>query len=158
MPRTNGVSVYMSDDMEQELKQRARDSDKTLSAYINDLLRRELQREAEDDVASEVRAEERIRELIGIATDEMQQATEEMRDMNAKAGAYAAANFELLKQSHKDAERRDTLSTGSRRLRQDLDAVVDDLGGGSHEPTQRRESDATDDDDPGDPFAHREND
>lgn len=50
-----------------------------------------------------------------------------MRELNAKTGAYAAANFELLKHDHKDALRRDALQVGAQRMRDDLDQTLTDL-------------------------------
>lgn len=140
--RENPLVAYTSEELKQEVKQRAEDEGQTVSEYLNRLIRRQLQMEAEDAIASEVHAEERIQELTAIAVDEMREATAEMRDLNAKTGAYAAANFELLKSDHKDATRRDALSTGSRRMRKDLDVVADDLGGGAETSDSRRESDA----------------
>lgn len=127
--RDTQITVYLDDEMKKRLDERVEDSSETISSYANKAIDQRLQAEANDELAREVRAEERIRELVSIATDEVQQATEEMRDLNAKTGAYAAANFELLKSDHKDAIRRDALATGSRRMRTDLDVVQDELGG-----------------------------
>lgn len=120
MSRTNELSFYADDATKRELDRRADAEGVSRSNYLNRLVVRHLQQDDADDFAEEVHAEDRIRELIQIATDEMQQATAEMRDLNAKTGAYAAANFELLKTDFKDAARRDALSTGSRRMRRDL--------------------------------------
>lgn len=86
-----------------------------------------LRREAQDELASEVRAEERIQELISTGVERMERTAEDIADMQAKAGVYAAANFEPMKTDYKDARRRDVLSTGARRLRQDVDAVHAEL-------------------------------
>lgn len=126
--RDTQITVYVDDEMKDCLDERVEDSNETISSYANKAIEQRLQAEANDELAREVRAEERIRELVSIATDEVKQATEEMRDLNAKTGAYAAANFELLKSDHKDAIRRDALATGSRRMRVDLDVVQDELG------------------------------
>lgn len=131
--RENPLVAYVSEELKQEVQQRAQDEGETTSEYLNRIIRRQLQMEAEDAIASEVHAEERIRELTTIAVDEIRETAAEMRDLNAKTGAYAAANFELLKGDYKDAIRRDALSTGSRRMRADLDVVQDQLDG-SAEP------------------------
>lgn len=151
--RDEQLAFYVSERMKNEVDRQAEAADLTRSEYLYRLVADALEREASDEFAQEIDAEARIQELIQIAADQMTQATEEMRDMNAKAGAYAAANFELLKTDHKDAVRRDALSTGSRRLRQDLDVVADDLGGDDQRPAQGRESTADDSDSPGDPFS-----
>lgn len=153
MARDEQLAFYVSEAMKNEVDRQADAADLTRSEFLFQTVADALERDAADEFAQEIDAEARIRELIEIATDEMTQATEEIRDMNAKAGAYAAANFELLKADHKDAVRRDALSTGSRRLRQDLDVVADDLDGDDQRPAQDRESDADDSgDNPGDPF------
>jgi predicted transcriptional regulator len=140
--RDTQITVYVDDEMKERLDERVEDSNETISSYANKAIDQRLQAEANDELAREVRAEERIRELVSIATDEMKQATEEMRDLNAKTGAYAAANFELLKSDYKDATRRDALSTGSRRMRTDLDVVQDELGNGVETDDTRPEPDA----------------
>lgn len=138
--RDNSLIAYVSEELKTEVKQRAEDADETVSEYLNRIIRRQLQMEAEDAIASESHAEERIQELTQIAVDELREATAEMRDLNAKTGAYAAANFELLKSDYKDATRRDALGTGSRRMRQDLDVVQEDL-----EPESDADSGGSDD-------------
>lgn len=153
MARDEQISIYVTEELKREIDRLAEADDVSRSEYLFQLLADAVEREAADDFAQEINAEARIRELIEIATDEMTQATEEMRDMQAKAGAYAAANFELMKSDHKDAMRRDALRTGARRLRQDLDVVADDLDSGGAE---RRESDEDTSSDSSDPFAHRE--
>lgn len=142
VPRDTQITVYVDDEMKARLDERVEDSSETISSYANRAIEQRLQAEADDDFAREVRAEERIRELVSVATDEVKQATAEMRDLNAKTGAYAAANFELLKDGHKDAMRRDALSTGSRRMRKDLDVVQNELGGDAETSDTRRESGA----------------
>lgn len=149
--RENSLIAYVSEDLKREVKQRADDEDETVSEYLNRIIRRQLQMEAEDALASEVHAEERIRELTTIAVDEIRETATEMRELNAKTGAYAAANFELLKGDYKDATRRDALATGSRRMRTDLDAVQDQLGGAAESdgapPEPAGEESASDDGD-----------
>ena len=137
MHRDNEISTYVTDETQAELDRRAELEDTTRSQYLNDLIHREFQRDEQDRAASELRAEQRIRALMTEAADEIRQASSEMREMNAKAGAYAAANFELLKQDHSDAARRDALATGSRRLRESVDDVEAELD-------RAAETDATD--------------
>jgi metal-responsive CopG/Arc/MetJ family transcriptional regulator len=143
--RDEQIAFYVSEKMKRELDRLADAEGVSRSEYVYRLVADALERDAADDFAAEIDAEARIRELIEIATDEMTQATAEMREMNAKAGAYAAANFELLKQDHPDARRRDALRTGARRLRQDLDVVADDLGGSAEDDAESPESDGGDD-------------
>lgn len=147
MARDQQIAFYVSEELQREIDRlvEAHDSIDSRSEYIYQLVADAVEREAANDFADEIDAEARIRELIQTATDEMTQATAEMRDMNAKAGAYAAANFELLKSDYKDAVRRDALRTGSRRLRQDLDVVADDLAGDDENAAEGSQSEASDD-------------
>jgi uncharacterized membrane protein YheB (UPF0754 family) len=80
MRRDNPLTTYVSDETKTEIEQRARDEDETVSTYLDRLIRRQLATEAQEDIASEARAEERIREVATVAVDEIQQTTERMRD------------------------------------------------------------------------------
>lgn len=80
MRRDNPLTTYVSDETKAEIEQRARDEDETVSTYLDRLIRRQLAREAQEDIASETRAEERIREVATVAVDEIQQTTDRMRD------------------------------------------------------------------------------
>jgi hypothetical protein len=80
MRRDNPLTTYVSDETKTEIEQRARDEDETVSTYLDRLIRRQLAMEAQEDIASEARAEERIREVATVAVDEIQQTTERMRD------------------------------------------------------------------------------
>jgi hypothetical protein len=80
MRRDNPLTTYVSDETKAEIEQRARNEDETVSTYLDRLIRRQLAMEAQEDIASETRAEERIREVANVAVDEIQQTTEQMRD------------------------------------------------------------------------------
>jgi hypothetical protein len=80
MRRDNPLTTYVSDETKAEIEQRARDEDETVSTYLDRLIRRQLAQEAQEDIASETRAEERIREVATIAVEEIEQTTERMRD------------------------------------------------------------------------------
>lgn len=117
----------MSDDTKATVERRAQQEGMDVSPYIDSVLRRYFRMEAEEEIADEVRAAERIEELVALGKDELRELTREIADMNAKMGAYAAANFELMKQDHPDALRRDALATGSERIRKDVTVVQDEL-------------------------------
>lgn len=133
--RTEQITVYVTEERKVELEQRAADEDESVSGIINDMIARQLQQEAQDAIASEVRAEERIQELMTLGKEEMIEVAREIRDMNAKFGTYAVANFELMKQDHTAYERKEALRTGARRLRQDLDTVAEDLAAETSDST-----------------------
>lgn len=126
--RDTQITVYVTDERKAELKQRADEEDTSMSGIINDMIDRQFQQDAQDAIASETRAEERIQELITVGTEQMVDTAKEIRDMNAKFGAYAIANFELMKQDRSDHVRQKALDTGARRLRQDLDASIQEIG------------------------------
>lgn len=125
--RSEQITIYVTEERKTELEQRADDEGDSLSGVINDMIDQQLQQEAQDAIASEARAEERIQELIQVGTEEMTAAAREIREMNAKFGAYAIANFELMKRDRSDHVRKQALSTGAQRIRQDLDVVTDEL-------------------------------
>jgi predicted transcriptional regulator len=147
MVRDTKLTLYVEDETKTELQARADQADQSLSAYLRTALHRDLQREAQDELASEIRAEERIQELITSGIERMERTADQIADMNAKMGVYSVANFELLKQDYKDATRRDALSTGARRLRQDLDVPLDDLEiENEHESDDREQNESIFDD------------
>lgn len=151
MKRDNKLTVYVSDDTQATLERRAQQEDMDVSPYVDAVLRRYFQMEAEEEIATEVRAAERIEELVSLGKDELRELTREIAEMNAKMGAYAAANFELMKQDYPDAMRRDALATGSERIRKDVavvqDELVDDVDAPAGSIENRSESDATAEDD-----------
>lgn len=126
--RDTQITVYVTDERKTELKQRADEEDTSMSGVINDMIDRQFQQDAQDAIASEARAEERIQELITVGTEQMVETAKEIRDMNAKFGAYAIANFELMKRDRSDHVRQEALDTGARRLRQDLETGIQEVG------------------------------
>jgi hypothetical protein len=126
--RDTQITVYVTDERKAELKQRADEEDTSMSGIINDMIDRQLQQDAQDAIASEARAEERIQELISVGTEQMVETAKEIRDMNAKFGAYTIANFELMKQNRSDHVRQEALDTGARRIRQDLETSIQEVG------------------------------
>lgn len=130
MKRDNQITLYVSDDTQAQLQRRAREEGMDVSPFIDLLIRRYFQMEAEEQISAETRAAERIEELVALGKDELRELTREIADMNARMGAYAAANFELAKQDHEDAMRRDALATGAERIRKDVSVVQDELNDG----------------------------
>ena len=147
MRRDNKLTVYVSDDTLATVERRAQQENMDVSPYIDTVLRRYFQMEAEEEIADEVRAAERIEELVALGKDELRELTREIADMNAKMGAYAAANFELQKTHYDDAMRRDALATGAERIRKDVTVVQDELvdGDGSTDTAVTRAETQADD-------------
>ncbi len=125
--RPNQLSVYVTDERKAEIEQRANEEDTTISRLVNEMIDRYLQQEAQDAIASEVRAEERLREVITLGTETMRETTTELRELNARFGAYAAASFELQRRAHSPHIQQEALTTGVERMGQDLDSVIQDL-------------------------------
>lgn len=142
--RTSQITIYVTTERKTELEQLADDQDDSVSGVINDMVGRQLQEEAQEAISSETRAEERIQELLSLGVEEMEKTAAEIRDMNAKFGTYAIANFEMLKQSHTDHVRKTALSTGARRIRKDLDTVSGTL---ADDPTTATQDASADQDD-----------
>lgn len=128
MARDNQLTVYIEDDLKQELERNADDEGMTVSTYAANLLERQLHTDATDQITREQNAEERLNELIALGKDELtQMGTEiadlqqDIRELHAKTGVYAIANWEVVKQGVDDDTRRAALSTGSQRLRDERD-------------------------------------
>lgn len=147
---TATLTVKIDPETKRALRERADAEERSMS----DLARRAIHDYLEGERAAELDAqtlvEERIEELVSIGVDEMTQTAQQIADMNAKMGVYSVANFELIKQNHPDALRRDALATGSRRLRDSLDGeILDDLGAAPRaDGTGAGAADPGDDDDP----------
>ena len=104
--RTERVAFYTDYGTKRQLEKDAERADKTLSTHLHDLVQREQQRDTTEQRYRELNAEERLESLIA-----------DIKDIQARTGVYAVANFELLKRDHPDSLRQEALSTGSRRLR-----------------------------------------
>lgn len=143
------LSVHIDEETKRALRERADAEERSMS----DITRRAIQSYLEAERAAELDAqtlvEERIEELISIGIDELTQTARQIADMNAKMGVYSVANFEMIKQNHPDAMRRDALSTGSRRLRGSLDGeLIDDLDAATGADPADGTGTGADDDDP----------
>ena len=103
--RTERVTTYVDIETKQQLEKDADRADVTLSTHVHDLVGRQLEADTREQRYRELNAEERLESLIS-----------DIKDIQARAGVYAIANFELLKQDHPDSLRQEALSTGSRRL------------------------------------------
>lgn len=127
--RDEKVSIYLTKERKNELERQAEHEDVSLSAYINRLLGRQLILDKKDEIAAETHAAEQLQQLIDRGTRQLRDVTDDLREMQAKQGVYAIANFEFLKQQQKEQTINDALSTGARRLRNNVDPLdldVDD--------------------------------
>ena len=125
MTRDTVISVYVSESEKNHLKSEADDEGETLSSYVYKLAQAERKRRGVEKAATDLSAEERIEALITEAKEDLTEIAEDTKDLNARAGAYSVANFELLKQNYPDARRKEVLRTGSRRLRYPLEEHAD---------------------------------
>jgi hypothetical protein len=129
MTRDNRITIYVDDDTAREIERHAVAEDETISTHLDRVIRRYYQMEADNQHAREVKAEERIRELVTLAADEVRGAAEDLRETNAKTGAYAAATFDLVADDRRDGRERDALETGSERMAEPLQTTLNDLPG-----------------------------
>ncbi|WP_254547194.1 hypothetical protein [Halomarina pelagica] len=120
MARDAPLTLYVEQETKDQLHREADDRGLSLSAYCHQLLDQARKEDAQEELAEELNAEQRLREIATTATEELQQTAADIRDMNAKLGVYAVANWELLKQEHPDSLRQEALRTGRRRLRTPL--------------------------------------
>jgi len=104
--RTERVAFYTDPETKRQLEKDADRSDTTLSTHVHGLVEQQLEADTREQRYRELNAEERLESLVA-----------DIKDMQARMGVYAIANFELLKQDHPDTVRQQALSTGSRRLR-----------------------------------------
>lgn len=146
MVRDKSLTVHLSGSLKRDIDEMANDAGMTTSTYVRRVLKNHVTDEKADEIAREARAKEQIEEVAAIATDQIQQEVEEftetakaIQQLTARAGVYSVANFELQKQEFNDTHRRDALSTGARRLRDDL------LDGLDLDPEEIPESEAADD-------------
>ena len=118
------ITMYGDASTKAELEARAEEANQSVSRYCLQVLRDHLDEEQSREIDAETRVEQAMEEIVSIGKDELRQTARDIASMNARMGVYSIANWELLKQQHPDAARRDALSAGSRRLRKSLD---DDL-------------------------------
>ena len=125
MSRDELISVYVSESEKKELQAEADAEGESLSSYLYKLMQAERERRGLEKAAVEASAEERIKALIAEGVERMEEIAEDTKDINARAGAYSVANFELLKENYPDSRRQEVLATGSRRLRIPLEDHAD---------------------------------
>lgn len=114
------IGVRVSPQLKEKLEERAKEEDMSLSGYAENLLRKQVRQEISEEVQEDINAEQRLEELISIGKEEIRETGDTMRETIAKSGIYSIAVWELIKQNHSDIKRQQALSTGSKRLREDL--------------------------------------
>lgn len=124
MAEDTPITLYVSDDEKRTLRREAEAEDLSLSAYCKRLIRQQRSDEAAADVAEQLDPEQRILDLTAEAEQRIQDSVSDveavaadLRDMQARSGAYAIATFELVKTDYADPTRRDALATAQERLR-----------------------------------------
>lgn len=127
MSRDEAIICHCSNSLKRDVKELAEARDQSVSEFVREILKQELHEQHKDEIVRETRAEERIEETVAIAKDEIRQEVEEFKEtaqqvqeVSAKSGVYSIALWEILKTDTADNRRQDALSTGSRRLRDDL--------------------------------------
>lgn len=120
------VEVYLSQQEIQTLRERAVKEGKSISVYCAGILRRSVLEDLYKEVDSKIHFEERIRALFSLGAEELKKPLRAAEDLMAKAGVYACANFELLKQQPgiTDFMRKEALRTAARRVREPLEQAL----------------------------------
>lgn len=145
----NRLTLHIDPETKRALRERADAEERSMSDLARRAIHDYLEGERAAEIGAQTLVEERIEELVSIGIDELTQTAQQIADMNAKMGVYSVANFELIKQNHPDAMRRDALSTGSRRLRDSLNGeILADLAGPPADPADGTAAADADDDDP----------
>lgn len=148
MTRDELISVYVTKEDKKHIQAEANEAGETLSSYLYKLIQEQRRREGVDRAATELNAEERIEALIAEGTENLEEIAEDIKDINARAGVYSIANFELLKQNYPDARRKEVLETGAKRIRYPLEEYADLSNQGDTTTAQNSDSDREDDDGP----------
>jgi transposase-like protein len=137
--KSEKIATYVDESQKKAIKSAADRNDMTMAAWMRQAAERQLRAERQDEIVENTKAEQRIERLIDQATTEIAQAAEGMHELQAKTGVYTIANFELLKTGFSDPKRQQALSTGSQRLRDDLEALGLDVPEPEPQPADDRD-------------------
>lgn len=133
---SNRLTLHLDPPTKRDIRERAEETDESMSSIAREAIRQYLSEERAKELNTQTLVEERIEELVSIGIDELTETANQIAKMNAKMGVYSVANFEMIKQQHPDAMRRDALSTGSKRLKKDLnEGILSDLDIGTTDDT-----------------------
>jgi hypothetical protein len=138
--RTEVIKSYVSEQTKQDLEREADQRGESLSSLADEYIRRGLRQDRTDAMAAETEAERHIQDLVDRGVSEVEKVSRQIREQHAKSAVYGIAAFELLKQKHGEAEVKEALQTGTRRLQEDDIDVEPD------ESTPSTQNDADDDD------------
>lgn len=151
--RTKRVTFYVTEDEREALKREANDAGKSLSGYVLQLIRRQRQLDREEELAENLNVEERLAEITQQAVEDIddsvsnvEDATDALRDLQARAGTYPLVNFRLLMRQYGPPEPwvNDQFKWASTKLKQPLSEhdPLGDVGAESRESdTENEEND-----------------
>lgn len=116
------LSIYVDSRIKEKLEERAEDENRSMSREAEEILKEKL---LVEERTQEIGVEQRIENMVAEAKHELRELPNALREIQAKQGVYTIALWELLKYSGEssDTKRKKALSTGSRRLRNDLQAI-----------------------------------
>jgi len=119
------LSIYCDRQIKDKLEERAEEENRPMSRVAEDILKENL---LVEDRAKEIGVEQRVENIVAEAKDSLREIPESIKDIQAKQGVYTIALWELLKHQGQssDTKRVEALSTGSKRLRKDLEEVYGD--------------------------------
>lgn len=109
--RTNRITFYVDDEEKQALQREANNAGESMSSYCLRLIRQQRKQETEDQLAEDFNVEQRLEEITQRAIDriderheKVEETTEALRDLHARAGNYPLVNFRLLMRTHRPPE------------------------------------------------------
>lgn len=140
--RDKKLSVYVTEQRKEEIRRRADSEDMTISSYLNQLIQRQLVAEEQNEISAQTQAVEQLQKTIDQGTRQLRDVATDIKNIQARTGTYAVANFELLKEDYPESRINEATTKGSQIL-----------AGEAPFPDE-----STDDDDEGNPFAHRDDD
>jgi predicted transcriptional regulator YheO len=123
MPAEEQITAYVEAPLKRDLETLADEAELSLSAYVAQLLDRHVNEEEIAQKNRELRAEQRITNLVAEAHDRIVQDSEQMRELLAKQAVYTVALWELEKRDAGDLLRQDALEVGAERLREDIEQI-----------------------------------
>lgn len=103
MSRDNPISIYVSDDEESAIKAAADSEDMSISAFVRAAVLDKIENHRMDDLATEARVENRLNELMTLATENIEESAERasaatagLSEAMVKDSIYSVALIQLM--------------------------------------------------------------
>lgn len=141
------ISVYIDNDLDNELQRRADKQDMSKSAYVREVLSHHVQQDILSKTSREAEVEQRIEELVVQAQDDLTETTQRalseiiaqtelMNRVLLHQGMYSIGTWDLIKHNFGEAQRQDAMQAATRRLEANADEMGINLNAlGTDKPT-----------------------